>query len=82
VVGAPTHPVMPNLVVLWKMSPTWQREAGGPYNPGKMAVAARSPEFSHPTEMPRDLAGWASVRRAPWPRAKQAVRRGGCFDSV
>jgi hypothetical protein len=49
---------MRNLVVLWKMGPAWQREAGGPYNPGKMAVAARSPEFSHPTEMPRDLAGW------------------------
>jgi hypothetical protein len=38
VVGPPTHPVMPNLVVLWEMSPAWQREAGGPYNPGKLAV--------------------------------------------
>jgi hypothetical protein len=61
VVRSPTHPPghAKRLVVLWKMSPAWQREAGaGPYNPGKMAVAARSPKFSHPTEMPRDLAGW------------------------
>jgi hypothetical protein len=26
-----------------------------------MAAAARSPEFSHPTEMPRGLAGWRSI---------------------
>ena len=74
-VGAPTHPVMPNLVVLWKMSPAWQREAGGPYNPGKMAVAARSPEFSNPTEMPRDLAGWGSARRAPWRLPRASISR-------
>ena len=74
-VGATTHPVMPNLVMLWKMSPAWQREAGGPYNPGKMAVAARSPEFSHPTEMPRDLAGWGSARRAPWRLPRASISR-------
>jgi hypothetical protein len=61
--------------MLWKMSPAWQREAGGPYNPGKMAVAARSPELSHPTEMPRDLAVWGSARRAPWRLPRASISR-------
>jgi hypothetical protein len=29
VVGSPTHPVMPNLLVLWKMSPLWRGVRAG-----------------------------------------------------
>jgi hypothetical protein len=28
-VGSPTHPVMPNLVMLWKMSPPWGEGRAG-----------------------------------------------------
>jgi hypothetical protein len=29
VVGSPTHPVMPHLIMLWKMSPLWREVRAG-----------------------------------------------------
>jgi hypothetical protein len=69
VVGSPTHPAMPNLVVLWKMSPL----RGGVRGGGCQVVGAgpRLPELGRnwaQTEARGGLVG---------PRARCGGRRGG-----
>jgi hypothetical protein len=48
VVGSPTHPVMPNLVVLWKMSPLGRRVRAGARlwarGPARRSRAATGPK--------------------------------------
>ena len=62
-VGSPTHPVMPNLVMLWKMGPSRCGRRAGGYNPLVGAAAGRGPLRRPPGEFPCDLTG----RR--WPGA-------------
>ena len=72
VVGSPTHPVMPNLVMLWKMSPLrggvragarlWAR---GPARRGWVAIG--------PKPKPRGAGG------APGPLRGGAAASQGCF---
>jgi hypothetical protein len=43
VFGSPTHLVMPNPVVLWKVSPSRGGRRAGSYKPGQTVAAGRGP---------------------------------------
>jgi hypothetical protein len=64
VVGSPTHPVMPNLVMLWKMGPSRCGRRAGGYSPLAGAASGRKNPAQKPGRIPL---------RFDWP----AVARGG-----
>ena len=57
-VGSPTHPVMPNLVMLWKMSPLWGEGRAGArlWAPGPPRPRA-APIGTQAGPLPAGLAG-------------------------
>jgi hypothetical protein len=63
VVGSPTHAVMPNLVMLWKMGPSRCGRRAGGYSPLAGAASGRGTLRRPPGGFPCDLTG----RR--WPGA-------------
>jgi hypothetical protein len=54
VVGSPTHPVMPNLVMLWKMSPLRGRVRAG----ARLCAGPRLPELGRNWAQNEAWGGW------------------------
>jgi hypothetical protein len=63
-VGSPAHPVMPNLIVLWKVSPPWGEGRAGARLCPLGSTCPLAPPFGTQTgPLPAGLAGGASARR-------------------
>jgi hypothetical protein len=57
VAGSPTHPAMPNLIVLWKMSPLWGEGRGGAGLRAQGPVH-RNQGTTGPKSKPEAAGGW------------------------
>ena len=66
-VWSPTHPVMPNLVMLWKMSPLWgEGRAGARLCPLGLARPLAPPFGTQTGPLPAGLAGGVRAHRPRW----------------
>ena len=63
-VGSPTHPVMPDMIMLWKMSPPWgEGRAGARLCPQGLFRALAPPFGTQAGPLPAGLAGGARAYR-------------------